>query len=54
MLESSDSLSFEANIIEFLGKKLEFWENFTMFYKSSDTLSFGANLLSFEAKKLSL
>ena len=23
---------FEANILEFLGKKLKFWENFTMFY----------------------
>ena len=32
VLQSSDSLSFEANILEFLGKKLEFWENFTMFY----------------------
>ena len=25
-------LSFEAKTLEFLGKKLEFWENFTMFY----------------------
>ena len=32
VLESSDSLSFEAKILEFLGEKWEFWENFTTFY----------------------
>ena len=50
----SDSLSFEAKILEFRGE-IEILGQFFNFLlnKSSKTLSFEANMLSFEPKKLS-